>query len=300
MKKKLIIIALIICTVSLVFAMSGCSQTMTVSDAYKNMMDAYNLSLEQDIYYYKQKIFTGEMLKNLKSMNVNVYSPLIKQKKEYVFEYDELGRYKNLAVDIWLSDYDGENTKKTETNYYFAGKVNTKSDKKNYKDIIQYTKTLKDGTSSTQYVEKDAYALIESQIFKSKYALSNLIRDIGEIQESDIIFDAELHPAHTASRSMNVVNFCFSLKEEYFTRFLEKYGEESSFKGGDRIFVETAYDRLSDIQVYRYVDKNNPKIEDEIYDLKMVYYGPKLGYGTVDYSKLMLNENLIDEIIAPF
>lgn len=300
MKKKLVIITLIICTVSLVFTMSGCSESLSLSDAYKNMIDAYSLSSEQDIYYYKQKIFMGDTLKNLKTMNVNVYSPLIKQKKDYVFEYDELGRYKNLAVDILLSDYDGENTKKTETNYYLAGKVNTKADKKNYKDIIQYNKTLKDGTTTRQYVEQDAYALVESEIFKSKYALSVLIRDIGEIQESDIIFDAELHPAHTASRTMNIVNFCFSLKEEYFTRYLEKYGEESSFKGGDRIFVETAYDRLSDIQVYRYVDKNNPKIEDEIYDLKMVYYGPKLGYGTVDYSKMTLNENLISELIAPF
>lgn len=300
MRKKLVIIALIICTVSLVFTMSGCSESLSVSDAYKNMIDAYNLSLEEDIYYYKQKVFSGETLKNLQSKNVNVYSPLIKQKKEYVFEYDELGRYKNLAVDISLSDYDGQNTKKTQTDYYFAGKVNTKADKKNYKDIIQYSRKNKDGSSIMQYVEKDAYDLVESEVFKNKYALSNLIRDIGEIQESDIIFDVEMHPSHTASRTMNIVNFCFSLKEEYFTRYYQKYGEESKLKGADRIFVETAYNRLSDIQVYRYADKSNPKIEDELYDLKIVYYGPKLGYKTVDFSEMKLNENLINEIIAPF
>lgn len=292
MKKKIIIVALIICTISLVFTMAGCSQELTLHDAYENMKNAYDLSAQQDIYYYKQKIITDVANKNMLQQNVNVYSPLIKQKNDYVFEYDELGRYKNLAVDVWTSDYDGV-LKKSQTQYYLAAKANTKDDKKTYKDIVKYTFTPREGTVNDQYVEADAYTFVDSVMFKNKFALINLIRDIGEIQESDIVFDAEMHPAHTASRTMKIVNFGFTLKEEYFTRYKEKYGVDSLLSGGDRIFVETAYDRLSNIQVFKYVDPANPKVEDEIYDLKIVYYGPKLGYTTVDYSKMILNTDLL-------
>lgn len=299
MKKKGILIAIvIILVVCSAFSMTGCKKPISLNEAYDNLVLSLNNSLKEQVYLYNEIRRSGADNKDVFTRTANVYSPLIDQKKGgYEFEFDEQGRLKNLAITASESDWRKELDANTFHVSYKATKADTKKTKKEYKNILMRT-VARRGTGDEKekkvetYDEIDAYTFRDSEAF-ARFELSERIKVLSTIKFEDIVFEND-GKKHYATKSAKVMAFAFKLSDEYYERYLAEYGVESPLKA-DKIFVETAYNRISNVCLYNFVKAGTilPEVEDELYNIKIAYYGPIIRPVRVKYEEMTRANDLL-------
>lgn len=299
MKKKIILIAIVITLIiCLAFAMTSCKQSMSLQEAYDNLMTSFDNSMKEQVFLYNEIKRSGKDNKDIFTRSVNVYSPLIDQKKGgYEFEYDEQGRLKDLAITAQESDWRQDINANTFYVSYTATKADTKKTKKEYKDILMRTVARrgldeKKETKVETYDEIDAYTFRDSEAF-ARFELVERIKVLSTINLEDIVFNNDGKKFY-ASKIAKVTTFAFALSDEYYARYLAEYGVESPLKA-DKIFIETAYNRISNICLYNFVQAGTilPEVEDEIYNIKITYYGPIIRPVRVNYEEMTRANDLL-------
>lgn len=279
MKKKIAFVAVVAIVLSLLSCVFvGCAKKTSSEDAFLNMKNCIVNSLKEDIYYYKKVVHRADELKSVDIMNVNIFSPL-NSKEE--FEKNDDGTYKNMKASIYKSNYE-HTTKLTNNSEYFVGSSVSAESKKNSADyMLQHITTQqnvvaggKNKIESTETFLRTPYTvndLVKSKNFVDGYSLNAMLFDLNQVTFEDIVFDVK--NGAEASKQTKVTKFSFAIGEEFFAKFKEKHGRESVLVS-DKIFVETAYGRISNIVTYKIAKEGFLKIDDELFNLQIVYYGP--------------------------
>lgn len=266
MKKKITLTVVIVLTLALfVGIFSGCAVPINSLEEVKELYStAIANSKKAEIYYWKETILNTGAANKTSFKRFNLWAEL----KNYEPALNEDGSYANLVANYY-EEYDSK-----EILNMTVGKskgASKKDEVKNYQFNTTHegTKTIrtKKPMSIDEYLLTDEYKAV---------SLSTMIAELDHLTVDDMDFDAK---GGAKGRKLNVVSLTFKIRPEYLTRYKEETGKDSLFAGSSKVFIEIAYDRITNITTYveqGIENSNGMTVEVEKYKLQITYYGPKI------------------------
>lgn len=265
-------------SVCLLFSMAGCSKTIERDESFGKKYElAVTNSMKADMYYAVETVNEGKQTYQRK---INVLPALEGENSTPV--KDENGKYVDLKIQVAITDFNGDSTSIQCGHSEASRKETDKNRDGNYRFYLVHEKNAADN----QFKEARCKAFDPLEYYNSEefsdHRIEALIAELNEISYADMNFDVKDAKQKTVGK---VTTLVFAPTEEYLKEYESKHGEKSLFDGADRVLIETAYDRISNITVYEQenaAEGSKMSVEVERYKLEIVYLGPKISIPAYD------------------
>jgi hypothetical protein len=274
-----IIAAALVAVILVSLGLSSCTTSLSAEESFAVLKSSINEALKNNVYFWEEKI------KDEGDSGLNI--PKIDE-----FRSVKVLNNKDSQGNIIASELSAEIILRKGGNDLYLAWCGLSSSGKNKKQVL-----LEIGAKGRTKIENFPTATFVNEHMNGKgYSLQEVLKEIkgfasGETPPSWAVFKDK---SSTEKGKLTELTFNITKNDEYkayLNKFKEDNGYESCFANAERVSVEVTYGRLSNIICYRQevVKGTNFKIEINIYELFVFYFGPNIQKFMPSYAETWQN-----------